>query len=31
MWVMISPQGEGETVSVALVNHTFGWLKTLPS
>jgi hypothetical protein len=25
----ISP-GEGETVSVALRNHAFGWLKTLP-
>ena len=24
------PSGEGETVSVALVNHAFGWLKTVP-
>src|ERR1700679_574964 len=23
-------QGEGETVSAALVNHAFGWLKTVP-
>jgi hypothetical protein len=22
--------GEGETVSVALMNHAFGWLKTVP-
>jgi hypothetical protein len=26
----ISPPGEGETVPAALVNHAFGWLKTVP-
>ena len=24
------PSGEGETVSVAFMNHAFGWLKTVP-
>jgi hypothetical protein len=25
-----APSGEGETVSVTLANHAFGWLKTVP-